>query len=55
VEDVVVDVYAEGLAAALRAAATQAQAELIEDTSDRQLPLEVGEVDGQAVADGRGS
>ena len=66
-EDVVLQVDAEGAAAAvaamdrtgaapLRAAAAQPrrQAELIEHPRQRQLLLEVGEVDGGALADRAG-
>src|SRR5262249_57542620 len=60
-EGVVVEVDAEGLAAAvaamdgaraapLRPAAAQAQAELVEDAGDRQLLFEMGEVDITAGA-----
>ena len=63
-EDVVVEVHAEGAAAAvaamdrtgaapLRAAAAQPrrQAQMIQHARQRQLPLEVGEVDEGALAD----
>ena len=64
VEDVLVEVHAEGAAAGvaavhrtgaapLRTAAAQPrrQAQVIEHPRQRQLPLEVGEVDGSALAD----